>query len=119
MRPYLFNETQILYPLTWDETRNVVETVSTSEAGTDIIQIVRKGKLNISASFKVTKEWLKTFQEFSELDTFTLSRYDASLGNYTTHTVRMRSFKAKLIKNSWKLADQEGLWEISFNLLEV
>lgn len=119
MYKYLFDNTEILYPISWDENLGVVENVNTSEAGTDIIQVTRLGKLTVKAQFKCTETWVAVFEEFAGKDTFTLTRYDALAHNKVTHTVRMRNYNAKLVKNSWKLSGYNGLWEVSFTLLEV
>ena len=119
MYAYKFDNTEIIYPISWDENLGVVENVAVSEAGTDIIQVTRSGKLTVKAQFKCSETWVSVFEEFAGKDTFTLTRYDALARAQTTHTVRMRNYSAKMIKNSWKLSSYNGLWEVSFSLLEV
>ena len=116
--PYKFDDTEILFPLTWQESFNTIEDVQTSEAGYDLVAVSRYNKLSVSASFKVTQPWLKTFQEFSTVRRFTLSRYDAVRNRYVTHTVRMRNFSVNRVPKSEDLAITRGLWEVSFTLEE-
>lgn len=115
--PYLFNSTEILYPITWDESFAEIENVQQSEAGTDIVSVRRSDKLSVSASFKVNTTWLTTLKSFKSLDSFTLSRYDGTTEGYDTRTVRMRNFSQKRIR--WSETAVDGsLWEVSFNLEE-
>lgn len=117
--PYYFNTQEMLFPLNWEENWKVVEIVNQSEAGTDIIQTTRIGKLTVKVQYKCTSDWLAIYQSFSKLDTFTLKRWDVIQEDYTEHTVRMRNFTNKLIKKSWDISVSDGLWEVSFELLEV
>lgn len=117
--PYKFNDTPIFFPISWNEKRNVIENVNQSEAGTDIVTVVRYGKLSISVSCKATSDWVKKFQEFSEMDSFVLSRYDAVENDYTMHDVRMRNYEAGRVKRSEDIEITNGIWEISFNLEEI
>ena len=115
--PYLFNSTEILYPITWEETFTEIEDVQQSEAGTDIVSVRRSDKLSVSASFKVNTTWLTTLKSFKSLDSFTLSRYDGTTEGYNTRTVRMRNFSQNRIR--WSETAVDGsLWEVSFNLEE-
>lgn len=115
--PYLFNSTEILWPMTWDESYTEVEDVQQSEAGSDIVTIKRSDKLSVSASFKVTPTWLATFKTFKAMDSFTLSRYDGTTEGYDVRTVRMRNFSQKRIR--WTEDSIDGsAWEVSFKLEE-
>ena len=125
--PTLFNTTQILSPSTWQETSKVVESVAQSEAGTDIVDVVRYDKLTVQASYNIAETisngvgngWAKTFKTFSKMTSFTLKRYDALVGGYEERTVRMRDYKAQLRPKSDKLSAVNGVWEISFSLEEI
>lgn len=121
---YKFNDTEILYPLSWDETYETVENTGQSEAGTDLVNVVRYGKLSVSCSFRVTNTWLATFKSFMALDSFTLSIHvgwtDAEEPEpvYETHTVRMRDFAQSRMTKSEDLEITIGIWDISFTLEE-
>ena len=116
--PIMFNQTAIIWPLSWTEKSNVVETEAQTEAGTDILILARYDKLEVSAQYKCTDTWVKTFKEFSLLDSFTLKIYDPVSEAYKTRTVRMRNFNASLIPHSWDLGVTEGIWKVSFTLKE-
>lgn len=116
--PYKFNETTILFPLTWNETFTTIEDVQTSESGKDLVTVARYNKLTVSASFKVTSTWLATFKSFSTEPYFDLKRYDAVQGGYKTHKVRMRGFTVNRVPHSEDIAVTMGIWEVSFTLEE-
>lgn len=121
--PIMFDDTQILSPSEWNETSNVVETVNVTEAGTDNVEVTRYDKLTISAKFKVAEatnvgEWAKVFKEFSKKPSFTLKRYDILEQGYEQRTVRMRDFTAELMAKSDLLPSINGIWNISFMLIE-
>lgn len=116
--PVIFDETPLLRPTKWTESKDVLENVMTTEAGTDYIELIRY-KLSISAGFGVTGRWAAVFQEFSEHDTIEVKIYDVIQEDYVTRTMRMRDYKAKLEKNSELLEAVNGVWDISFTLEEI
>lgn len=117
--PYKFNNEEILYPIAWSESFSTIESINQSEAGTDIINVVRYKKLSVSASFKVTNTWLKKFEDYADVDTFTLKRYDGSINGYDERTVRMRNFASNRVQHSEDLTSTVGIWEVSFTLEEI
>lgn len=116
--PILFDDTPLLRPTKWTESKDVLENVMTTEAGTDYIELIRY-KLSISAGFGVTGAWAAVFQNFSEQDTIEVKIYDVVEEDYVQRTMRMRNYKAKLKKDSELLEAVNGVWEISFNLEEI
>lgn len=119
MQAFKFNDTEILRPISWSETSNVIETVQVTEAGTDVINVTRYDKISISAEFGCTSGWAKTLRGFSTLDTFTLTRYNVVTETEETRTVRMRNYTQTLVKDSETLAGFNGLYNISFELEEI
>lgn len=117
--PTKFNDTEILWANEWSETSEVVEEVNTSESGTDIIQVTRYDKLTVSASYKCSSTWAKTFKEFSKLGSFTVSLYDQLDEAYRERTMRMRDLTLKYIKKTEKIEHSNGFWEVSFKLQEI
>ncbi len=115
---YKFNTTTILFPLTWQESFNTIDDVQISEAGGDLVTVSRYGKLSVSAGFKCTSAWVKTFQGFMDEPSFTLHRYDAFAERYKMHTVRMREFSCNFVPKSQDLSITKGIWEVSFVLEE-
>ena len=119
MNRFKFNTTELLRPIGWSETSNVIESVNTSEAGTDIVNVTRYDKLTVACEFGCSDAWAKTFKEFSLLDSFTLTRYDVISGTDEQRTVRMRNYVQTLIKDSETLSGFNGLYSVTFNLEEI
>lgn len=117
--PIVFDTTTLLRPTKWQESSTVVENIIQTEAGTDCIEVIRYDKLNISAAFGVTDGWASTFKQFSKQNTIQVKIYDIETKAYKTRTMRMRSFKAKLKKDSELLQAVNGVWEITFELREI
>jgi hypothetical protein len=116
--PIYFNQTQILIPATWKESWNVVEAVSQSESGKDIVHKVRGRRLSVNCAFKCSDVWFRKFAQFSELDSFTLKRYDPIVPGYQEHLVRIRNFQAQPNRKSWDLSVTNGVWAVGFVIEE-
>lgn len=117
--PIYFNDTVIPFPISHNASYDVVENINTSEAGTDLVDMVRNDKLSLSMSFKMTSENVRMIRAFSRMRTFTLKIYDTLEDDYVERTVRMRNYKENLIPKSERISISNGLWEISFDLLEI
>lgn len=117
--PIQINSTNIPVPTYWSETSNVVEAEHTTEAGTDIVDIMRVDKLSVSASFNVSSSWLTQFKTWSESTSqLTVKIYDAVVAGYKTRYMRIRNFNYSLVENSDRTADTIGLWAVTFDLIE-
>ena len=92
--------------------------VSTTEAGTDIVEVTRYDKLSISAQFGVTGAWAKVFKTFSKSPSIQVRMYDTESETYETRTMRIRSYRETLKKGSETLTAVNGVWEVSFTLKE-
>lgn len=118
-------ETQILFPLKWDEDSEIIENENESEAGTDLVSVVRYDKLTVSASFKCSSGWVKTFKNFAKMPYIRVRSYDIIDEAYKTRNMRLRDFSNKLIKYSERINATfpsgvvNGLWEVSFKLEEI
>lgn len=117
--PYMFDNTALDFPLTWQETVKTVETVNQTEAGTDVIILTRADKLSVSATARVTSAKLAFYDEYSKKKSFTLHRYDAGTGLYNSRTVRMRNYTRSLMRRSEGLEITHGVWDISYTLEEI
>lgn len=117
--PTLFDGVAMPFPNSWSENSEVVEEVVTSEAGTDIIQVVRYDKLKVSASYKVLSPQAKVFKEFSKQASIQVSIYDQIEEDYVVRTMRIRNFTANFISGSQVFTVTKGVWDISFDLLEI
>lgn len=116
--PTFFNNIAILRPEKWDEEYEVLETVNETEAGTDVVDVRRKGKLTITVSYKCSSIWAKKFEQFFDEDTLSVKFYDAKANDYITKTMRMRNFKKSLVKHSEGVRYGNGVHKISFDLIE-
>ena len=116
--PTYFDNIEILRPVKWDEDYEVIEDVNETEAGTDVVVVTRRGKLTVSASYKVSSVWAKKFMEFSEQDTIAVKIYDAVSDGYKTYTMRMRRFKKSQVKGSEFVRYGNGVYNVSFDLIQ-
>lgn len=113
-----FNGEEIIEPESWSEDSEVIETVNQTEAGTDQVAVLRYDRMSVSCSFQCSHRWAKKFKEYSQMDEIAVSFYDILTGDYVTRQMRIRDFKAALVDNSWRTPGTNGLWVISFSLLE-
>jgi hypothetical protein len=117
--PIYFNNVKIPFGITHNASYNTVENVSESEAGTDMVDVVRYDKLTLSLSYKLTSDFVKVIRAFSKMRTFELKMYDTIEEGYVTRTVRMRNYKENKVRKSARISVSNGLWEVSFDLLEI
>lgn len=116
--PMLFNTTAIPFPNSYSENSQTIEKTKQTEAGTDIVNLIRQNKLKASMSFKCLQTTLQTLASFETENSFVFKRYNPKNGTYEERTVRMRNFKHNLIKGSEDLSEVDGVWEVSFTLEE-
>ena len=116
--PVMINDEAIPEPVSWTENSAVIENVNTTEAGTDQISVTRYDKLSIGCSFQCSSRWAKKFKSLSLEDQLTVRIYDLIYESYRERYMRIRNFKAQIVKNSQRTPNTNGLWEISFNLEE-
>lgn len=118
--PVLIGSTPITIPATsWSMSLETVENVNTTEDGHDDVELTRLGKRNISASYKVTDGWALFFRSMYSAGTVTVSVYDTLTQTYDTFDVRVRNYKESLVRKSDDLSVTNGIYNISFNLLEA
>ena len=117
--PIQINSTSLPVPKTWNEIAEVMENVNTTEAGTDIVDIMRVDKLTVNASFDVSSSWLATFKGWANSTSkLTVKIYDSVSNAYVTRYMRIRNFNQNLFENSDKNSGTVGLWTITFDLIE-
>ena len=117
--PTTINNVTIPVPIAWDETPEVVENVNTTEAGTDVVDVLRVDKLTVTASYDVSSAWLATFKGWNKsTSALTVKIYDADQNAYVTRYMRMRNFSQSLVKDSDRTKDTIGLWNVTFDLIE-
>lgn len=117
--PVQINSTNIPVPKTWNEVPEVVENVNTTEAGTDVVDVLRVDKLTVNASFDVSSTWLGTFKGWANsTSALTVKIYDAVTDAYITRYMRIRNFAANLVENSDNTSGTIGLYNLTFDLIE-
>lgn len=117
--PYCFDDIELNFPLTWQETVKTVEDVQQTEAGADIIIVTRYDKLTVNVTARVTSTNLAIFNTYSKKKSFNLYRYDVNTGLYDTRRVRMRNYVRSLKRHSEDLTITMGVWDVSFTLEEI
>lgn len=118
--PIKFDTIEIPFPNSTEVSNEVLENVNETEAGTDIAQIRRIEKLTISMSFRLMDTYLALFETFAySTSTIQVSMYNATAGTYIMKDMRMRDFKYKLVESSEKVQDINGMYDISFSLIEM
>ena len=118
--PIKFDTIEIPFPNSMEVSNEVLENVNETEAGTDIAQIRRIEKLTISMSFRLMDTYLALFETFAySTSTIQVSMYNATAGTYIMKDMRMRDFQYKLVESSEKVQDINGMYDISFSLIEM
>lgn len=116
--PIILDGLEIPKPTQWDETSNVIETTSQTEAGTDMSIVVRTDKLSVSAGFTCRSRWAQRFAVMRDKDSVVLQEYDIKVGGYKSRKVRIRDFSSSRLSNSEKVENTDGVYSISFTLEE-
>ena len=118
--PIKFNNVAIPFPNSLDIGNEVLENINETEAGTDVAQIRRISKLTLSLSFRLMNSYLAFFEGYAfNTSTISVQFYSATANAYQTKTMRMRNFKYKLVEQSEKVNDINGMYDISFDLIEM
>lgn len=107
-----FNGKQFPNPLPPTMTSKTLENVVTSEAGTDLVCVVRPSKKAWSLSFQLTYWTKEVLRELCE-DEYTTMVY---MGK--TYKVRIRDFQESLVEGSEWLSSVDGLYKCSVKVTE-
>lgn len=105
-------------PTQWDESWTVIENVNTSEAGTDLVNIVRQDKLSVSAQFQCTSRLYHKLYTMSQQPYQYLQTYDPLTDATGNRKMRMRDFTASFQQYSDNVPNTTGLWVVGFSLTE-
>ena len=107
-----FNGADFPNPVSVSMTSDTIENVSQSEAGTDLVTMVRPSK----------KTWNFTFNLSSAkkdvLKGLCLLEYVTMVYMGTTYTVRLRGYQDNLVENSEWAANTDGLFTVSVKAME-
>lgn len=117
--PIKINSTALPFGGTMSEKYDTIESVNQSEAGTDIVQTERIGKLTLSFSFQTLSNWIPILEGWAFDNTYkTVSIYDFVTGAYKDRTMRMRNYKKSFVEFSQNQTKTTGVWDVSFDLIE-
>lgn len=117
--PTKINNTPIPVPIEWSENSEVVENAMTTEAGTDVVDVLRVDKLTVTASFDVSSVWLATFKGWANsTSALAVKIYDPVTDAYVERSMRIRNFVSNLVQNSDNTSGTIGLWNVTFDLIE-
>ncbi len=107
------NSVTLPNPKSFSLSEETVENVYESEAGTDLAQVVRLGKVSAKATFQVTSLWRDRLKTMTQTATQPVTIDGQSM------TMRLRDYSAKLVENSENIEGTDGLWTVSINFIEV
>ncbi len=117
--PVKINNTPIPVPIEWSENSEVVENAMTTEAGTDVVDVLRVDKLTVTASFDVSSSWLATFKGWANsTSALAVKIYDPVTDAYVERSMRIRNFISNLVQNSDNTSGTIGLYNLTFDLIE-
>lgn len=107
-----FNNEDFPNPIGPTMTSKTLENVSQSEAGTDLVCVVRPSKKSWSFKFNLSSRMRDVLQSLCEDESTTM------LYMGKTYTVRIRDFQEKLVSRSEWLTSTEGLYEVTVKVTE-
>lgn len=107
-----FNGNVFPNPIAPTQTSNPVESVVTSEAGTDLVVMARASKSAWNFSFQLTELYKNKLKQLSEAAKVTMV-YQGS-----TYYVRIRNFQERTVEESEKLTNMNGLYRVSVSVTE-
>jgi hypothetical protein len=107
-----FNDISFPNPINTSKTSKTLENVNQSEAGTDLVCVIRASKLYWGMSFNLTSAKKEILEQLCQ-DESTVMTY---MGK--TYTVRVRNYKEKLVEGSEWLSSIDGLFECSVDVTE-
>lgn len=107
-----FNNVEFPNPLPPSMSVKAIEKVNTSEAGTDLVVVVRPAKRSWSFTFQLSYQKKELLRQICMYEQIPMTY----MGN--TYTVRVRDFTEKLVEGSEWLRDLNGLYECSVNVTE-
>lgn len=116
--PIIFDETELFRPEKWEESKETIENTNVTEAGTDSVEIIRKGKRHISCEFACTDEWTAIFEEFYEQDEISVKYYGRKERGYVSVNMYMDNFKVGTEIHSDYVTQSIGLYSVTFDLIE-
>lgn len=116
--PILFDGSAVPWPQSWAEDNAPVESVFQTEGGTDQIIIKRRNKATIAWASNCNSALKARYEAYRDQNSIAVSTWNPSANAYTVRQMRMRGWKAEMVKDSDRTARTMGLWVVSFTLEE-
>lgn len=107
-----FNGENFPNPLTPTRNSKTVENVNQSEAGTDLVCVVRASKNTWKFSFQLTPYTQSTLLQLCKAESVQMTYMGV------TYKVRVRNYSEKLVEGSEWLEAVNGLYECSVDITE-
>lgn len=107
-----FGETSFPNPITPTMSSQTIENVVQSEAGTDLVVVIRESKKFWNFTFRLSSLKRDFLRDICEEESTTMTYMG------TQYTVRVRNFTEKLVQGSEWVTTSEGLYECSVKVTE-
>ena len=107
-----FNNEAFPNPITPTMQSKTIENVNQSEAGTDLVCIVRASKKSWSFKFNLSSKKRDILRTICEQESTSMTYMG------TTYTVRVRDPQERLVQNSEWAANTDGLYEVTVKVTE-
>jgi len=107
-----FNDNTFPNPIQAKENSKTLENVSNSEAGTDLVVVIRNSKKTWDFSFDLSKGKRDVLENICKEEATTMSYKGQS------YTVRVRDFSSQLVEGSEWLLSADGLYKCSVKVTE-
>ncbi len=107
-----FNGTDFPNPTSVTMTSSTIENVNQSEAGTDLVTMVRASKKSWNMSFNLSSKFKDVLKALCLLETVTMNYMGAS------YTVRIRDFNEQLVQYSEWASNTDGLFVCTVKVME-
>lgn len=117
--PIYFDTTEItIRHRQWNRVYSNVLNINQTEDGHDDVEVIRLGKATIAAQFRCTDTWAATLAAFNDQPSIAVKYYDVVTKAYVTMNMRMDNLSVREIKGSDRLSATNGVYDVSFNLVE-
>ena len=117
--PIFFDETELKIKRTrWTRSYENLSNVNETEAGTDNEEVLRKGKAVIGAEFVCSDRWAAILTAFNDKLSIQVKFYDIKSRQYVTLKMRMNGLNVNEIEDSERVPNTNGLYIVSFDLVE-
>ena len=117
--PLFFDETEIKPTRqSWSINYYNIYNENMTEDGHDDIEMIRRGKVGIYVSFQCTDRWASIITQFNNQTMISVKYYDIVTKAYITRTMHMEDLNVQEVKYSERCQESNGLYVISFNLME-